>query len=703
MKGSVIYTNDLKLEYCVAKYPNLFVYSPLYALRRIEHKYLAVSLCPNLENNILLPSNDDIESFVKAHDFILFDESSLPIPVANAVNITKCSNMTYLDTHSNGPKTSITRKIFIRVADNEGCCLNVHKYLCFILNKIQSNGYSFFVESDIDILRNTLSIIKQDKTPDIHLFITQTAESADITVNLSQNNYSESAENSSRFILQHCRENLPHDKYLTKNVNFLRESFSKYIRVIVQDNDVYMYRAVSRKTDIIPKKSFLYSSTESDLMTRGDIYELEQLFEICYHELCKDVAIQRALASPYVKIANIDQMIVSFIGSRKCNLKCNYCFSDHAACNTSQLSEKDIITSLDFCISLHDGKNVHIDNFIAGEPCTDFETYQRVYTITRDYQKAHNQLYSFGILTNGTCMTDEQLLWLNKNIAFIGLSLDGDEETNDKLRVYSNGSGTYKDAVKFVEQVKHFSWVFPMGVSCVITANNLDITSLFKHFHNDLGIQYVTIKPVRADSEQEYALTDKNLSKLKKGYIDFLDYIKTELQRDNYAPLFAILHPIDYLGRFIARVGLEDRIVVKRCGAGEHIFSIDNDNQIYACDSFNGIEYAIIGNCYDGVNGCFSVPYVHDVNDMPCNDCWARYQCGGVCSYVRHINEGKDNGVIKFECELARFLIEQSILFWQYAKKYFSETKICKIKLHMRDVGFGTFEHERDNLIYAPC
>ena len=191
--------------------------------------------------------------------------------------------------------------------------------------------------------------------------------------------------------------------------------------------------------------------------------------------------------------------------------------------------------------------------------------------------------------------------------------------------------------------------------------------------------------------------------KVKMEYKEFFKEIDEEGKKGNLQPLFTMLQPLDYAGRFFIRTFLADRIVVKRCGAGEHIFSIADDGKVYPCDSFLGVESKEIANLQVGIHNChgFEVPYVIEEN-FGCSDCWARYLCGGVCQYVQHSNNYMTNEVTKIECELAKFLIGHAVEFWKNARETWQEEDLQKVENHISEIGFEKMK-TKDAFIYAPC
>ena len=349
-----------------------------------------------------------------------------------------------------------------------------------------------------------------------------------------------------------------------------------------------------------------------------------------------------------------------------------------------------------------DNLNVHVDNCLGGEPTLEFADVAMRHENAIAWHKTSGIPASFGILTNGTLMNKDFLEWLRSHVPYVGFSLDGDRDTNNKLRSDSEGRPSYDRTLHGIRMLQRANWPVETGISSVITKYNLDIKSLRKFFIEKLHINNIIMKPVRAAQEADFALTYKDLPLLTESYGLLLAWMFDEAENKNLTPLFSALQPLDYLGRFLLRVYRSDRLYVKRCGASEHIFSINNRGEIYPCDSFNGVVE--IGNLSEGLHNSnnFHVPFVNEENPVfGCSECSCRFLCGGICSYVKHLNNNIHNEVTRMECELARFLITESVIFWHEAIQRWSEDILSKVSERINAVGFTPVRH--GSLVYAPC
>lgn len=433
--------------------------------------------------------------------------------------------------------------------------------------------------------------------------------------------------------------------------------------------------------------------------------EVESVVNVCSNEDWMARRIDALLHTGLAKIENMNDVIVSFLGSRRCNLKCKYCFSDHTCEALSTMSANDILEITEMLTTDKPNLNLHADNNLGGEPWKDLCQVKQRHNAILAYHKTHGCRASFGLLTNGTLMEESDLPWFRCHIPYLGFSLDGDKVTHDKIRLDAAGKPTYDRTVRGIQLLQNADWPVPTGVSCVISRYNLDITGLQAHIRDELDVPNIVMKPVRAALESDFALTYSDLELLKGGYRDFFNYLMKEGENGNLKPLFTMLQPLDYAGRFFIRVFLRDRLIVKRCGSGEHIFSVDDSGRVYPCDSFNGGEDMEIGNIEEGMHNRFGyhVPFVCDEKkEFGCDNCWARFLCGGICQYVQYLNQYEHNDVTRMECGLAKFLIESAIRFWDAARENWNTKSLEQVAAQIRNIGFSPML-DRNAFVYAPC
>jgi len=197
---------------------------------------------------------------------------------------------------------------------------------------------------------------------------------------------------------------------------------------------------------------------------------------------------------------------VSWALTNRCNKKCSYC-------NLPNINSKELVTKQIFSI-IDELKELGTQRigFTGGEPLLRKDINEII-----DY--SHNRGIFTGLVSNGSLV--KKNLSKIKNLDLLQLSLDGEEEVNDKQRY----KGSYKDVISAVKSAR--DKIPKIWITYVLTKNNLNSID----FILDLAEEYdlkVFFQPVvnyrncgmEAKNlffgERIYKETIKKLIKLKK-------------------------------------------------------------------------------------------------------------------------------------------------------------------------------------------
>lgn len=179
--------------------------------------------------------------------------------------------------------------------------------------------------------------------------------------------------------------------------------------------------------------------------------------------------------------------IVIKIASR-CNLNCSYCYVYNQGDNTYLKQPKlmsyntvDMIINrfLGHCIS----NNVKAFTFVfhGGEPLLQKKEFFKYFIESSDrilvQENEIRCLYT--TQTNGVLISKEWCELFNSLNIHMGVSLDGDKETNDKYRVDHQGKGAYNSVIKGLEISQKYSISSP-GILSVIDIES-DPVKFFNH------------------------------------------------------------------------------------------------------------------------------------------------------------------------------------------------------------------------------
>ncbi|WP_352419909.1 thioether cross-link-forming SCIFF peptide maturase [Proteiniborus sp.] len=340
-----------------------------------------------------------------------------------------------------------------------------------------------------------------------------------------------------------------------------------------------------------------------------------------------------------------------------CNLRCKYCFASQGDFHGERLIMPFEIgkKALDFLVrSSGNRRNLEVD-FFGGEPLMNFNVVKQLVSYGRELEKKHNKVFRFTITTNGVLLDKEKMDFINENMDNVVLSLDGRKEVNDNMRPTITGQGSY-DVItpKFLEFVK-LRGNKSYYVRGTFTSKNLDfgkdVISLYKE-----GFNSISVEPVVAKPEQDYALLEEHLPLILKEYEELSqEYIKMNNEGRGF-DFFHFMIDLNHGPCFVKRV--------VGCGAGVEYMAVTPEGDLYPCHQFVGNEEFKMGDVNTGIINTklrdkFKSANVYSKED--CKDCWAKFYCSGGC----HANAYNFNNDItkpySIGCEMEKKRIECAV------------------------------------------
>ena len=341
-----------------------------------------------------------------------------------------------------------------------------------------------------------------------------------------------------------------------------------------------------------------------------------------------------------------------------CNLACRYCFAEEGEYHGRRglMSLEVGKKALDFLVA-NSGNRVNLEvDFFGGEPLMNWQVVRELVEYGRSLEEVHNKKFRFTLTTNGVLLDDDILDFANREMANIVLSIDGRKEVHDRMRPFRGGQGSYDLIVPKFRKVAESRGQTRYYVRGTFTRNNLDFSRDVLHLA-DLGFEQISVEPVVAGPEDDYAIREEDLPVLKEEY----DRLAAEmLKRRKEGRGFQFFHfMIDLEG---------GPCVAKRlsgCGSGTEYLAVTPWGDLYPCHQFVGNEDFLMGNVEEGIlrddirdefKGC------NVYAKEKCRTCFAKFYCSGGCAansynFHGHINDAYDVG-----CELERKRVECAIM-----------------------------------------
>lgn len=341
-----------------------------------------------------------------------------------------------------------------------------------------------------------------------------------------------------------------------------------------------------------------------------------------------------------------------------CNLACKYCFAEEGeyhgrrALMSYEVGKK----ALDFLVA-NSGNRVNLEvDFFGGEPLMNWQVVKDLVAYGRSLEEPNHKKFRFTLTTNGVLLNDEVLEFANREMANIVLSIDGRKEVHDLMRPFRIGQGSYDLVVPKFQKVAESRDQMNYYVRGTFTRNNLDFSKDVEHLA-ELGFKQISVEPVVAPKEEDYAIREEDIPKLLEEYDSLAKYLLQRRKEGKGVNFFHFM--IDLEG---------GPCVAKRlsgCGSGTEYLAVTPWGDFYPCHQFVGNEDFLLGNVDEGIKRQDIVDEFKCCNvyaKEKCKSCFAKFYCSGGCAANSYNFHGNINDAYDIGCELQRKRVECAIM-----------------------------------------
>lgn len=173
----------------------------------------------------------------------------------------------------------------------------------------------------------------------------------------------------------------------------------------------------------------------------------------------------------------------------------------------------------------------------------------------------------------------------------------------------------------------------------------------------DLGFKQISVEPVVAPEEADYAIRKEDLPQIFEEYDKLA---KEMIVREKEGRGFNFFHfMIDLTG---------GPCVYKRlsgCGSGTEYLAVTPWGDLYPCHQFVGEEQFKMGDVFHGIQRTDireEFAHCNVYTKKKCQDCFARFYCSGGCAANSYNFHGTIQDAYDIGCELQRKRIECAIM-----------------------------------------
>jgi len=340
-----------------------------------------------------------------------------------------------------------------------------------------------------------------------------------------------------------------------------------------------------------------------------------------------------------------------------CNMRCQYCFAGTGPFGADR-SLMDVDTgkkAFDFLFEAS-GARQHLEvDYFGGEPLLNFSVVKELIKYGKEQAQKYGKVLKQTLTTNAVLLKPEIIDYLNKENIYLILSIDGRPKVHDAMRPLAGGQDSFALVDQHIQDFVNRQTDQTYYVRGTYTHFNLDFAEDILYLV-ERGYDRVSIEPVVASPENDYALIKEDLPTLKEQY---------RLLAQKWWEYYQKRSPFQF---FHFNLDLnKGPCLLKRlsgCGAGNEYLAVSPAGDLYPCHQFMENKDFLLGNVFTGIkNQALREDFrqAHALNKEKCRQCWARFYCSGGC-HANAFNFNRD--LLKpyeLGCELQKTRLEYAI------------------------------------------
>jgi uncharacterized protein len=348
-------------------------------------------------------------------------------------------------------------------------------------------------------------------------------------------------------------------------------------------------------------------------------------------------------------------MHLTLVLTRACNLACRYCYAgDKFNLRMDVSLARQAIT---WAMGRHTGPDPFVMGYFGGEPLLAWDLLTQFHAIAKEIAGQKGIPLRGTVTTNGTLLTPERMAWLQHENFNLGLSIDGDRQAHDRLRLKADGSSSFDAVLAGLETALA---VRPLTQTIsVIDPGNVDLMAQSVQFLLQHGVRVLSLSPnyTAQWSEQDLETFAIQLSKVA----------------DIYADSFRNGHDI-YISTLDAKImahikgGLAE---CDRCAAGLRELALAPSGTWYPCERLVGNDgpaerVHALGNAHERNDGGPDPLRVLNMTrhrgelDPTCSACPINTRCMNHCACSNIMSGGDYNIPGGLICRLEQIAIHEA-------------------------------------------
>jgi uncharacterized protein len=342
--------------------------------------------------------------------------------------------------------------------------------------------------------------------------------------------------------------------------------------------------------------------------------------------------------------------------TNQCNLACTYCYeySDDKITEPEgkpKYMTRDVAESaIEMLIRESTGrKGIHV-TFFGGETLLNFPVMKS--TVLFAQQKAFEvgKTIEFSLTTNATLLNEDIVTFLSDHRIGVTVSIDGDKELNDRMRVFHDGRGSYEVIAPKIRNLLKKHRTNSIGARVTLTSGVTDVVRIFRHLTTELGFDSVGFSPATASPDRLYHIGPQKMDNILGSFAALAYEYRDHALAGKQHGFTNVSDTLKELNSGVSKA--------YPCGAGLGLLGVSTGGDIGLCHRFVDSPEGKMGHVKDGGidHGArrefLSTHHIGARYD--CHTCWARPVCAGGCYHEAFVHYGDTAAANLHYCDWIR-------------------------------------------------
>jgi uncharacterized protein len=342
--------------------------------------------------------------------------------------------------------------------------------------------------------------------------------------------------------------------------------------------------------------------------------------------------------------------------TNQCNLACTYCYEYSEDKITKTEGKPKFMTkavaeaAIDMLIlESAERPSIHV-TFFGGETLMNFPLLRSTVEYAKRKCADAGKHVEFSLTTNATLLTEQTIDFLAEHKIGVTISIDGNRELNDRMRVFADGRGSYDVIVPRIKMLLERHKTNSIGARVTLSAGVSDVRAIYEHLTKEIGFYAVGFSPATANPKRLYSIGEAKMENVLGGFEDLAWEYRDWALAGRHHGFTNVNDTLKELHSGMSKA--------YPCGAGLGLLGVGTAGDVSLCHRFVDSDEGKMGHVHQGGvdhkarNEFLDTHHIGARYD--CHTCWARPVCSGGCYHEAVVHYGDTGAATLHYCDWIR-------------------------------------------------